>query len=125
MSELPETQEIPLNQLEHVGDVVLFPVLKKKRQLTAFATRHADGIAVYLNSCPHFSSPLAEKTVLDDAGMVRCEVHGATFDPTTGACKTGPCQGQFLRALTFESTNTHIRVPTQIVRRRSAETAHP
>lgn len=63
----------------------------------------ADGGAPrgYLNLCPHRAQPVDVgdgKLFLPD-GNLECQAHGAVFDPATGVCVRGPCEGDALTPL--------------------------
>jgi nitrite reductase/ring-hydroxylating ferredoxin subunit len=53
----------------------------------------------FRNSCPHFDVPLNHEPdylFTPDGQYFLCMTHHATFDKTTGACVTGPCENQGL-----------------------------
>jgi nitrite reductase/ring-hydroxylating ferredoxin subunit len=58
----------------------------------------------YVNICPHRGQPvdLGDGRVFLADGNLECQAHGAVFDPATGACVRGPCEGAGLRALPAE-----------------------
>jgi nitrite reductase/ring-hydroxylating ferredoxin subunit len=59
----------------------------------------------YRNLCPHWSMPLDDGTgeFFDDSGrMLQCKMHGAQFEPRTGECVMGPCDGEHLEELRVE-----------------------
>ena len=112
---MTDTIDIPLADLAEIGATVEFPVLKKKRRMTAFALRHDEGLAVYANLCPHFGSPLTESgSPAYPIGNVTCAVHGAIFDAKTGLCSSGPCVGTQLTPIDYSIEGEVLRVPTQI-----------
>ncbi len=57
--------------------------------------RAAEGVACFVNVCPHFSLPLNHEPgrflVFDDA--VVCAHHTAFFRLSDGICTDGPCRG--------------------------------
>ncbi len=72
-----------------------------------FAVRHADGVSVYVNACPHIGAALDTvpgRFLSADGQRIVCGTHGAEFRPHDGLCTSGPCLGQSLE-----------RVPAQIV----------
>ncbi len=70
-----------------------------------FAVRHADGVALYKNRCPHAGLPLnwLPDTFLDrDSELIICTAHGARFTLDEGRCVAGPCVGRHLEAVAFD-----------------------
>jgi nitrite reductase/ring-hydroxylating ferredoxin subunit len=67
-----------------------------------FAYRAADGsVRAWLNVCPHRLQPvdLGDGRLFNRGGELECAAHGARFDPASGACVGGPCEGRGLTAL--------------------------
>jgi len=59
----------------------------------------------YRNLCPHWSMPLDDGSgdFFDASGhLIQCKMHGARFEPDTGECIMGPCDGEYLEALRVE-----------------------
>jgi nitrite reductase/ring-hydroxylating ferredoxin subunit len=91
-----------LPELPAAGRSVRFP-LDERRE--AFAVRLADGtLRAYLNVCPHRAQPvdLGDGRLFNAAGELECAAHGARFDPSTGTCLGGPCEGQHLVPLEID-----------------------
>lgn len=64
--------------------------------------RLGDTVRVYENACPHIGTPLdwvAGKFFSHDGRHLICATHGATFEPASGLCVSGPCRGDRLTAL--------------------------
>lgn len=64
------------------------------------------------NACPHLGAPLTQATLADN--VLRCPMHGITFDISTGRAVNSPnCQGalQFL-PLIYEGNSIGIEVTT-------------
>ncbi len=119
MNELPEFQEIPLSDLPDEHAVIQVPLMKKKRRVLGYAMRRTTGFVVYLDSCPHFGSPLSDDGIpLDATGNVTCSAHRAAFNRETGICFQGPCAGKGLTEVPFEVTGEALRIRTQIARPR-------
>jgi len=56
----------------------------------------------YENSCPHTGVNLnwqKEQFFSLDGLFLQCSLHGALFEPETGFCVRGPCQGQRLKSI--------------------------
>lgn len=67
-----------------------------------FIARHATGVCAFVNRCPHWNLPLNDRDgrIYDPATRsLRCSVHGALFDPDSGVCTSGPCEGGSLPPL--------------------------
>lgn len=74
-------------------------------QLEGFALRAADGsLRAWLNVCPHRAQPVdvGDGRLFLPSGEIECPAHGARFDPGTGACTGGPCDGRALTPLGVE-----------------------
>lgn len=76
-----------------------------------FALRGQDGrVRAYLNVCPHRAQPvdLGDGRLFLPSGEIECSAHGARFDPGTGACTGGPCDGRSLTALAVEEREGQV-----------------
>lgn len=54
------------------------------------------------NRCPHAKHPLdfpAGRFLIAHKHYLQCGSHGALFDPQSGQCVAGPCQGQALSVI--------------------------
>jgi nitrite reductase/ring-hydroxylating ferredoxin subunit len=70
-----------------------------------FAVRDQTGaVRAYLNVCPHRAQPVdvGDGRLWLDSGEIECQAHGARFDPATGACLGGPCNGGGLTPVPIE-----------------------
>ena len=77
--------------------------------LEGFALRTDAGVRGYLNLCPHRGQPVdTGDGRLFVAGALECQAHGARFDPVTGRCTGGPCDGSGLSPLHLEEDNGAI-----------------
>lgn len=64
-----------------------------------FAVRQGSELRVYVNACPHLGTPLdwaPDAFLSSDGRHIICSMHGAEFEPLTGLCTRGPCQGDRL-----------------------------
>ncbi|WP_417552933.1 Rieske (2Fe-2S) protein [Marinomonas fungiae] len=55
---------------------------------------------IYENHCPHLNKRLANDSIhcFDETfTLIECQFHSAQFNPTSGACVSGPCLGQSLK----------------------------
>jgi nitrite reductase/ring-hydroxylating ferredoxin subunit len=86
--------------------------------------RHA-----YVNACPHQFIPLEtfpDYFFTEDRKHLVCSGHGALFDPDTGRCVEGPCEGDRLERLSIVEQDGTIylnedEAPEEIARRRKAK----
>lgn len=78
------------------GAVARFAVQRPGLPLGALAVWTSAGPRAYLDVCAHRGQPLDEVT---PEGLLHCGAHGASYDPATGVCVSGPCPGARLTAL--------------------------
>lgn len=79
-----------------------------------FALRRGETALVYVNSCPHLGAPLnwqPDDFLSPDGSVIVCATHGATFDPASGLCLSGPCRGASLEAVPVRLEEGVIFVP--------------
>jgi nitrite reductase/ring-hydroxylating ferredoxin subunit len=88
-----------------------FEVQSKDQTLPAFIIRHSQGVSGFINRCVHRELELdwsAGHFFDTDGGQIVCATHGALYDPSDGACISGPCRGQSLTVLAIEETDEKI-----------------
>jgi nitrite reductase/ring-hydroxylating ferredoxin subunit len=76
--------------------------------------RQGDQVYVYENACPHIGTPLdwtPDRFMSADGRYLICATHGAEFTIATGACISGPCQGDRLTPVNVEIRDGVIHVP--------------
>jgi nitrite reductase/ring-hydroxylating ferredoxin subunit len=107
--------EVAMSDLEP-GNVVPVQVLYNTRDITALVLKHQEGVAVYLDLCPHNKIALSQTGgyMSEDGARIMCEAHGATFKLQDGSCDRGPCQGETLAKIPFELVNNSVRIPKQL-----------
>ena len=79
-----------------------FEVQKAGGNRPAFIVRSASGISAFLNRCSHRDLELdwSPGDFFDlDSRLLICATHGALYDPHSGVCKGGPCNGVGLTPL--------------------------
>jgi nitrite reductase/ring-hydroxylating ferredoxin subunit len=62
-------------------------------------------LRAYLNVCAHHARPLDAATGgfwAEDAAVLECGEHGARYDPLSGVCVAGPCEGAALDPVRIE-----------------------
>jgi nitrite reductase/ring-hydroxylating ferredoxin subunit len=61
-------------------------------------------VLAYRNACPHMGIELdwdPARLMSRSGRHLQCTGHGALFDPSTGRCIRGPCEGEALTALSI------------------------
>jgi len=77
-----------------------FTVEQNGQTLSVVVVRRRKKVFGWVNSCPHLWVPLnlEPNQFLNLSGdFILCSMHGALFDPASGACVLGPCRGQGLK----------------------------
>jgi nitrite reductase/ring-hydroxylating ferredoxin subunit len=93
------------------GEGVRFEVRRGGASHAAFAIRHDGRVHAYLNRCAHVGVELdwLPGCFFDADGMVLiCSMHGALYDPATGACLGGPCRGAGLVRVAVEEIGDEV-----------------
>lgn len=104
---------------EKICDLEVLKELFCKEFTLKTATTEKDAFLIYFNqqchayenSCPHTGVNLnwqKEQFFSVDGLFLQCCVHGALFEPDTGLCVRGPCQGQSLKPLKIINKNGGI-----------------
>ena len=90
---------------------IRFEIERRGQPLPAFAVRYRGKVVAYLNRCAHVPAELDwnEGEFFDFSGLyLICATHGALYDPATGACMGGRCNGRGLEALGLEEKNGQV-----------------
>jgi len=80
-----------------------------------FLLRHDNGVAGWLNSCPHQGRSLnfaPDEFLMTPAGHLVCPHHGAVFDVASGLCLEGPCKGAGLTPVSIQVEQGEVRLRT-------------
>lgn len=78
-----------------------------------FVFRRGGNLYSYKNLCPHYPLPLDydDAEFFDhDNKYIMCRNHWALFEPETGNCVEGPCEGSCLKKFQVSEENGRIRV---------------
>jgi nitrite reductase/ring-hydroxylating ferredoxin subunit len=72
-------------------------------EVEVLLVRTEGGVRAWLNYCQHWTDARLDtgSGAIHD-GELRCPKHGATFEPDTGFCDFGPCEGAYLNGLDTE-----------------------
>jgi nitrite reductase/ring-hydroxylating ferredoxin subunit len=79
--------------------------------LRGFIVKTMNGVAAYVNYCPHAGHPLdlrPGKFLTPDQNLILCSSHGALFARDNGLCIAGPCPGQSLTPVPVEVLNGYV-----------------
>ncbi len=103
-------QSVPLCQSADLKDgavAVPFDVVYAGLNSRAFAIRYAGAVHAYLNRCTHVAMEMdwqPNQFFDDTVQWLLCSTHGAAYQPSTGECGGGPCQGGLVKiSLTEEA----------------------
>lgn len=81
---------------------VRFPIMVAGRSMTGFVVRYKGIVQGFVNRCVHVPMELdwAPGQFFDGTGLyLMCATHGAVYEPDSGRCAGGPCNGRRLRAI--------------------------
>ena len=99
-----------LAELEETGSRG-FAVGEGDWPLRGFLVKTSDGVAAFVNYCPHAGHPLnfrPHKFLTPDRNLILCASHGALFTRDEGLCIAGPCPGQSLRRVPIEVVGEYV-----------------
>lgn len=99
------------SELREAGQGVRFEILAGGRTVPAFAIRWRGQVHAFLNRCGHVPVELDWQPgeFFDFSRLyLICATHGALYDPATGACQGGRCEGRGLTAVPVVERNGNI-----------------
>ena len=106
----------PTGALVDGGEGFEFEVLKNDEVLPAFAIRYRGVAYAYVNRCSHMDLRLnflhSDFYDLEKNHLI-CSTHGALYDPETGQCRSGPCNGLGLQPLIVRETAGKVNLAEQ------------
>src|SRR5262245_53166046 len=79
--------------------------------LRGFVVKTANGVAAYVNTCPHAGHPLdlrPNRFLTPDRNLILCASHGAVFTRDTGLCIAGPCPRLWRTPIPVESWSEYV-----------------
>jgi nitrite reductase/ring-hydroxylating ferredoxin subunit len=91
-------------RLQH-GETRVFSWPSAFGDLEGFVIRHGENLRAYENKCKHLPIPLDYgdgEFWYDAIDRIVCKTHGATYEPDTGYCDDGPCEGASLTRFDVE-----------------------
>jgi nitrite reductase/ring-hydroxylating ferredoxin subunit len=97
--------------LDEAGRGIRFEVTWGEETYPAFAIRFKGKVRAYLNRCGHIPVELDwnHGEFLDiSKQFIVCATHGACYDPETGNCLGGPCNGNGLTPLAVMETGQQV-----------------
>lgn len=88
---------VPVDEVPE-DDTVLFTITDQNTTQEIILTRQNGSITAWENHCQHWTDTRLDR---GDGALVRegdivCRRHGATFEPDSGKCTWGPCEGAYL-----------------------------
>lgn len=89
----------PSAQLGDGEEGIRFEVARGDERLPAFVVRWHSRPFAYINECRHQATELDWNAgdFFDESKLyLICATHGAIYEPDTGLCVAGPCQGAHL-----------------------------
>jgi len=104
------------------GRAITFTFIEKispdlpEHEYEGFLIRFNGDLCAYRNSCPHMGSPLdwlPGQFFSEDGEELVCHTHDARFNPSDGACISGPCPNG-LSKLPFKIIGDAVEVPSAL-----------
>jgi len=92
----------PADALLEAGSALRFSLMHEGEEVSAFAIRWQGRVHAYLNRCAHQPVELDFKPgeFFDASGQyLLCATHAALYDPASGQCLSGRCNGKGLHPL--------------------------
>lgn len=87
------------------GKTLKFPISRNGRPAEGFIARFHGQLVAYENQCRHLPLSLDFPDggfFTPDGEHLFCQNHNAIYEPLTGLCVRGPCEGQSLKKLNIE-----------------------
>ncbi|HEY1173158.1 MAG TPA: Rieske 2Fe-2S domain-containing protein [Verrucomicrobiae bacterium] len=87
------------------GKVITFVYRQDGIRRDGFLLLTKVGLRCYENQCRHLPVKLDSGSghfLSREKKLILCQSHGALYEPETGLCTRGPCQGASLKALPVE-----------------------
>lgn len=97
------------------GDGVRFDLATAQGATAAFAVRFDGRVYAWRNACAHIPVELDWNPgkFFDSSGLyLICATHGALYEPHSGLCVAGPCQGRSLERIDVDERDGNIYLNT-------------
>jgi len=105
-------------ELRDGGPGIRFEVEEEGDTAPAFAVRYRGEVRAYINRCPHVGMELdfmpGEFFDLSGDSLI-CATHAATYDPSTGRCTSGPCNGTGLEAVRVTEQDGRVALVDRVL----------
>lgn len=111
MDEAPAQFLCRAEELDEKGKAIVFDVMVWRQPARAFALRFDGRVVAYLNRCVHVMAEMDWQPgeFLDSSkAYILCSIHGAAYEPGSGRCAGGPCQGGRLTAVQVEERDGDV-----------------
>lgn len=105
-------------ELPERGPGVRFEIDEYGDPAAAFAVRYRGRVYAYLNRCTHVGLELdfMPGHFFDSSGeLLICATHGAVYDPASGRCAGGPCNGASLEPLPIVESDGAVRLVDHVL----------
>jgi nitrite reductase/ring-hydroxylating ferredoxin subunit len=100
------------------GPAIRFDIDEDGVPAPAFAVRFRGRVHAYINRCAHVSLELdfMPGRFFDNSGeYLICATHGALYDPSSGHCVAGPCNGEGLEPVPVVERDGRIELVDRIL----------
>ena len=87
------------------GQTIQFKCIRAGKYVKGFVARFGGEVVGYENVCRHLPVGLDDgegEFFSRDGNHFICQAHGALYDPLSGLCVRGPCEGASLKKLKLE-----------------------
>ena len=87
------------------GQTISFHFVRAGKKVSAFVARFQGQYLAYENVCRHLPVSLDygdDRFFTRDGRHFLCQTHGAIYEPISGLCVRGPCEGDSLEKLSIE-----------------------
>lgn len=100
------------------GPAIRFEIDEDGVPAPAFAIRYEGRVYAYVNRCAHVSLELdfMPGSFFDTSGeYLICATHGALYEPDSGRCAGGPCNGAGLQPLRVTEHDGRIELVDRVL----------
>lgn len=106
------------DQLTERGPAIRFQVDEDGLAAPAFAIRYRGQVHAYVNRCAHVGLELdfmPGRFFDNSGGYLVCATHGALYEPGSGRCAAGPCNGEGLEVLRVIERDGRVELVDRIL----------